>query len=152
MHEVTCRLVELLELDITRQRLDSTHVFCNMASFGRTRLLGVTVKRFLTQVKRHAPEAYDALPEPLRTRYATSVGKLSLKKPAFSRARGSRKNFAQSAQVAHNLPLPNRGSCSDSSLSTARALAEWALGRGCLLRPAPPEPRWFGLRPNQLVK
>ena len=76
MHEVTCRLVELLELDITRQRLDSTHVFSNMASFGRTRLLGVTVKRFLTQVKRHAPEAYDALPEPLRTRYATSVGKL----------------------------------------------------------------------------
>jgi hypothetical protein len=76
MHEVTGRLVELLELDITRQRLDSTHVFSNMASFGRTRLLGVTVKRFLTQVKRHAPEAYDALPEALRTRYATSVGKL----------------------------------------------------------------------------
>jgi hypothetical protein len=76
MHEVTGRLVELLELDITRQRLDSTHVFSNMASFGRTRLLGVTVKRFLTQVKRHAPAAYDSLPEALRTRYATSVGKL----------------------------------------------------------------------------
>jgi Transposase DDE domain len=76
MHEVTGRLVELLDLDITRQRLDSTHVFSNMASFGRTRLLGVTVKRFLTQVKRHAPEAYEALPEALRTRYATSVGKL----------------------------------------------------------------------------
>ena len=76
MHEVTGRLVELLELDITRQRLDSTHVFSNMACFGRTRLLGVTVKRFLTQVKRHAPAAYDALPEALRTRYATSVGKL----------------------------------------------------------------------------
>ena len=76
MHEVTGRLVELLELDITRQRLDSTHVFSNMAQFGRTRLLGVTVKRFLTQVKRHAPEAYDALPEALRTRYAPSVGQL----------------------------------------------------------------------------
>jgi len=76
MHEVTGRLVELLELDITRQRLDSTHVFSNMACFGRTRLLGVTVKRFLTQVKRHAPESYDALPEELRSRYATSVGKL----------------------------------------------------------------------------
>lgn len=76
MHEVTGRLVELLELDITRQRLDSTHVFSNMANFGRTRLLGVTVKRFLIQVKRHAPEAYAALPEALRTRYATSVGKL----------------------------------------------------------------------------
>jgi hypothetical protein len=76
IHEVTGRFVELLELDISRQRLDSTHVFSNMAQFGRTRLLGVTVKRFLTQVKRHAPEAYDALPEELRARYAVSVGKL----------------------------------------------------------------------------
>ena len=76
MHDVTGRFVELLEHDISRQRLDSTHVFSNMANFGRTRLLGVTVKRFLTQVKRHAPEAYEALPEELRTRYATSVGKL----------------------------------------------------------------------------
>ena len=76
MHDVTGRLVGLLELDITRQRLDSTHVFSNMATFGRTRLLGVTVKRFLTQVKRHDPAAHDALPEPLRTRYAPSVGKL----------------------------------------------------------------------------
>jgi hypothetical protein len=76
IHEVTGRFVELLELDISRQRLDSTHVFSNMASFGRTRLLGVTAKRFLTQVKRHAPEAYGALPEELRERYAASVGKL----------------------------------------------------------------------------
>ena len=51
---------------------------------------------------------------------------VSLKKPGFSRARGSRKNFAQSAQVAHNLPLPNRWrSRSNSALSIARALAEW---------------------------
>jgi len=42
MHEDTGRLVALLELGITRQRLDSTHVFSNMACFGRTRLLGVT--------------------------------------------------------------------------------------------------------------
>ena len=86
MHEVTCRLVELLEHDISRQRLDSTHVFSNMASFGRTRLLGVTVKRFLTQVKRHAPEAYDALPEELRARYAVSVGPGA---PGFSQKKKS---------------------------------------------------------------
>ena len=47
-----------------------------MARFGRTRLLGVTVKRFLVQAKRHAPAADESLPEPLRTRYAPSVGKL----------------------------------------------------------------------------
>ena len=80
MHDVTDGLVKLLDLDISRQRLDSTHVFSNMASFGRTRLLGVTVKRFLTQVVRHAPEAYEALPEELRARYAPSQGKLFAQK------------------------------------------------------------------------
>ncbi len=55
-HDVTTRLAEKLELDISRQRLDSTHVFTHMASFGRTKLMAVAIKRFLTQVKRHDPE------------------------------------------------------------------------------------------------
>src|SRR3954451_17587240 len=62
-HDVTTRLAKELELDIARQRLDSTHVFSHMASFGRTKLMAVAIKRFLTQVKRHAPEEYAALPE-----------------------------------------------------------------------------------------
>ena len=53
--EVTAALVGALEKDVSRQRLDSTHVFSNMAIFGRTRLMGVAVKRFLTQVRRHVP-------------------------------------------------------------------------------------------------
>ena len=36
--DVTVRLVELLGLQIDRQRLDSTHIFSDMARFGRTRL------------------------------------------------------------------------------------------------------------------
>lgn len=76
MHKVTVRLAEALEIDISQQRLDSTHVFSNMASFGRTRLMGVAIKRFLTQVKRHAPDAFQQLPEPLRQRYAPSEHKL----------------------------------------------------------------------------
>ena len=47
-----------------------------MASFGRTRMMGVTVKRFLTQLKRHDRPAYEALDEALRQRYAPSVHKL----------------------------------------------------------------------------
>jgi hypothetical protein len=43
-----------------------------MAQFGRTRMMGVTIKRFLTQLKRHDTAAYDALPEELRTRYQPS--------------------------------------------------------------------------------
>jgi len=68
-HDVTTVLIDKLELDITRQRLDSTHVFSHMADFGRTKLMAVAIKRFLTQVKRHAPESYAALPEPFRRRY-----------------------------------------------------------------------------------
>jgi hypothetical protein len=72
MHEVTTEMVTLLGLKIEQQRLDSTHIFSDMAHFGRTRLLGVALKRFLTQVKRHDPPAYAALPEALRQRYAPS--------------------------------------------------------------------------------
>ena len=75
-HRVTSALIEALELDVSRQRLDSTHVFSDMATFGRSKLMGVTIKRFLTQLKRHHREAYDALPEELRSRYAPSQAKL----------------------------------------------------------------------------
>ena len=86
---VTSALIEALELDVSRQRLDSTHVFSDMATFGRSKLMGVTIKRFLTQLKRHHPEAYDALPEELRGRYAPSQSQL------FGDFQGSRKQLRQ---------------------------------------------------------
>ncbi len=76
MHDVTTRLVQVLGTRIEQQRLDSTHVFSDMAQLGRTRLLGVALKRFLTQVKRHDPAAYASLPEALRARYAPSDRRL----------------------------------------------------------------------------
>jgi len=76
MHDVTLRLVELLEQDIAKQRLDSTHVFSDMATFGRTRMMGVTIKRFLSQVKRHDNGAFESLPKELRTRYQPSAHQL----------------------------------------------------------------------------
>jgi len=75
-HRVTSALIAGLELDVSRQRLDSTHVFSDMATFGRTRLMGVAIKRFLTQLKRHHRALYDALPEEFRGRYAPSQAKL----------------------------------------------------------------------------
>ena len=76
LHEVTTCLVEVLGIKIEQQRLDSTHVFSDMAQLGRTRLLGVALKRFLTQVKRHDPAAYAALDPVLRERYAPSDRRL----------------------------------------------------------------------------
>ena len=87
MAEVTVRLVDLLEIKIDKQRLDSTHIFSDMASFGRTRLMGVAVKRFLTQLQRHDPKAYELLDKQLRDRYAPSVHQLfgDVKKDGESR-------------------------------------------------------------------
>lgn len=76
MDRVTGALVETLDLDVRSQRLDSTHVFSDMAIFGRTRMMGVTIKRFLTQLKRHNRKHYDSLPDALRRRYAPSPGKM----------------------------------------------------------------------------
>lgn len=76
MLDVTSRLIEISGIDISKQRLDSTHVYSNIATFGRTRLMGVTIKRFLTQVKRHDHARYDSLPEELRERYQESKSRL----------------------------------------------------------------------------
>ena len=94
-HRVTSALIEALELDVSRQRLDSTHIFSDMATFGRTKLMGVAIKRFLVQLKRHHRPLYDALPEDLRSRYAVSQGKL------FADFKGERRALRQA--VAENL-------------------------------------------------
>jgi hypothetical protein len=73
---VTETLVKKLEQDVSLQRLDSTHVFSHMATFGRTKLMAVAIKRFLVQVKRHDPQVYAALPQPLRRRYELAQSQL----------------------------------------------------------------------------
>lgn len=88
MQCMTEQLTELLDLDVSRQRLDSTHVFSHMASFGRTRLMAVTIKRFLTQVRKRTLEAYQLLPIELRERYEPVESRLFSKaKDAESRAK-----------------------------------------------------------------
>jgi Transposase DDE domain len=86
--EVTTCLITALDLDVSRQRLDSTHVFSHMARFGRTKLMAVAIKRFLTQLQRHDAEAYAALPEDFRHRYGPATARLFADaKDADSRAR-----------------------------------------------------------------
>jgi hypothetical protein len=97
--KLTITLTDLLELDVSKQRLDSTHVFSHMATFGRVRLMAVAMKRCLTQVKRHAVDDYAALPEELRARYAPSEGKL------FSEAKDAEARARSRQQVAEDLLL-----------------------------------------------
>lgn len=72
MHDVTAELVNLLELDVSKQRLDSTHVESNMAKFGRIKLMATAIRRFLTQIKRHDEGSYKALKKAVRQRYEAS--------------------------------------------------------------------------------
>ena len=97
--ELTITLTDLLELDVSKQRLDSTHVFSHMATFGRVRLMAVAVKRCLTQIKRHAADDYVALPAEFRARYAPSEGKL------FAEAKDAAARTRSKQQVAEDLLL-----------------------------------------------
>ena len=73
MHDVSLELVKVLDLKVDQQRLDSTHIFSHMADFGRTRLMGVAIKRFLAKVKQFDTKGYRSLDDALRQRYAPSV-------------------------------------------------------------------------------
>lgn len=71
MNLITEKLIKELNIDITKQRLDSTHVFSNMATWSRKQLFFKIIQRFLKQVKRHDNHnaTYNTLPQDLRERY-----------------------------------------------------------------------------------
>jgi len=58
---VTAALSKLFALDPSKQRLDSVHIFSNMAHLGRIRLFVKTIRTFLTNLKRHHGKDYDNL-------------------------------------------------------------------------------------------
>jgi len=60
---VTGALAKLFELDPSKQRLDSIHIFSNMAHLGRIRLFVRTIRKFLVNLKRHHPGLYKSLGE-----------------------------------------------------------------------------------------
>jgi IS5 family transposase len=58
---ITDALKKLFELDPSKQRLDSIHIFSNMAHLGRIRLFVRTIRKFLVNLKRHHSDLYQAL-------------------------------------------------------------------------------------------
>jgi hypothetical protein len=58
---VTDALRKLFDLDPSKQRLDSIHIFSNMAHLGRIRLFVKTIRKFLVNLKRHHPDLYQDL-------------------------------------------------------------------------------------------
>src|SRR5664279_1978789 len=58
---VTKALQKLFALDPSKQRLDSVHIFSNMAHLGRIRIFVRTIRDFLTNLKRQHAKEYDSL-------------------------------------------------------------------------------------------
>src|SRR3954463_6972540 len=117
--KVTTQLVDALDLDVSRQRLDSTHVFSHMATFGRTKLMAVAIKRFLTQLQRHDSDAYTALPDDFRRRYAPAQARLFAEaKDAEARARDRQ----QAAEDLHFIITRFADRPDHTSRSTYRAM------------------------------
>jgi hypothetical protein len=56
-------LIKLFDMDTSKQRLDSVHIFSNMAHLGRIRLFVKTIRKFLVNLKRHHADLYQSLGE-----------------------------------------------------------------------------------------
>ncbi len=72
---VTDNLIKTLKVDISKQRMDSVHVYSNMAKLGRVRLISRTITKFLKNLKRHNAEGYKSdIPEQIKERYIKRKG------------------------------------------------------------------------------
>ncbi len=70
----TDRILEALGTDVSRQRLDSTHVMSNMAALTRLGLFCETIRVFLHALEKAHPSLYATVPQGLRGRYIQSDG------------------------------------------------------------------------------
>lgn len=83
---VTATLAKAFEVDPTRQRIDSTHIFSNMRHLGRIGLFVKTIKKFLVNLHRHNKRLYSSLDKEFLDRYTTKKGEsvFSMVKPSES--------------------------------------------------------------------
>ncbi len=66
---VADHLAKVFEVDSSLQRLDSVHIFSNMRHLGRIGIFVKTIQKFLTNLKRHHKDLFDALDKELTDRY-----------------------------------------------------------------------------------
>jgi len=80
------QLAKAFDVDVTKQRLDSTHIFSNMRHFGRISLFTTTIRKFLVNLKRQHKDLFTALGTELTDRYLgqKSASVFSLVKPTES--------------------------------------------------------------------
>jgi Transposase DDE domain/Transposase domain (DUF772) len=62
-------LAKVFKVDSSLQRLDSIHIFSNMRHLGRIGIFAKTIQKFLTNLKRHHQDLFDALGKEFTDRY-----------------------------------------------------------------------------------
>jgi hypothetical protein len=68
------KILTALGIDVSAQRLDSTHVISNIARLSRLKLFCETERVFLKELKRTSKRKYRSVPEKLRRRYVKDDG------------------------------------------------------------------------------
>src|SRR4030067_592688 len=81
---VTDKLAKIFSVDTRTQRLDSVHIFSNMAHLGRIRIFVRVITRFLVNLKRHHRDLFESLDGSFSERYLTRKGQgvFSMVKPS----------------------------------------------------------------------
>ncbi len=82
---VTDALKRLFDLDPSRQRLDSVHIFSNMAHLGRIRIFVKTIRKFLVNLKRHHADLYQDIGEVASRYEEKNDGQFAVKPSEASR-------------------------------------------------------------------
>ena len=82
---ITDALRKLFQLDPSKQRLDSVHIFSNMAHLGRIRIFVKTIRKFLVNLKRHHADLYRTLGEVTPRYEEKNDGRFAVKPSESSR-------------------------------------------------------------------
>ncbi len=62
-------LAKIFKVDLKKQRMDSVHITSNMRHLGRISLFSRTIRKFLTNLKRHHQQLFNSLDNALVKRY-----------------------------------------------------------------------------------
>lgn len=95
MNNITQKIVDELNINISKQRLDSTHIFSNMSNWTRSMLMYKVLRRFLIQVKRHESKLYNELDVYFRKKYVESDAWLYEKKPSSGKTKAKKEIIAK---------------------------------------------------------
>lgn len=84
---VTDRIIAILHLDVSLQRMDSTHIRSNMATLTRLGLFTRTMEHFMGRLSKDFPSRFVELPEEIRKRYGERNGRFGDAKSSEGRRR-----------------------------------------------------------------